>query len=152
MKTKKSNQLSLLKYALVIPIIALTVMATANKNKTIQPTNQSSQQGDEKVYDMVDEMPEFKGGQEALMSYLGSNIKYPEEAKKEKIEGKVFVSFIVDKKGKIKETVVLREVNPLLDTEAKRVIEGMPKWKPGKKDGKKVNVKYNIPINFKLNE
>jgi TonB family protein len=152
MKTKKSNRLSVLKYALVIPVVTLAIVATTNKVVIAAPIENIVQKGDDKVYDKADVMPEFKGGMEALMTYLGNNINYPEEAKKNKDEGKVYVSFVIDKKGKIKETLILRGVTPLLDSEAKRVIEGMPKWKPGKNDGKKVNVKYTIPINFKLND
>jgi TonB family protein len=152
MKTKKSNRLSILKYALVIPIVTIAIVATTNKKVIADPIENIVQKGDDKVYNKADVMPEFKGGIEALMTYLGNNINYPEEAKQNKDEGKVYVSFVIDKKGKIKETIILRSVTPLLDNEAKRVIEGMPKWKPGKNDGKKVNVKYTIPINFKLNE
>ena len=151
MKTKKSNRLSVLKYALVIPIAMLAMVATTNKEVNASPTKTITQKGDDKVYEKVDEMPEFKGGMDALMKYLGSNIKYPEEAKKSETEGTVFISFVVDKKGKIKDATVIKALNPHLDNEALRVIKSMPNWKPGKKDGKKVNVKYTIPINFKLN-
>jgi TonB family protein len=151
MKTKESNKLSILKYALVVPVIALAIVATANKNESINPAQQIVQQGDEKIYEKVDVMPEFKGGTEALMKYLGSNINYPEEAKKNNIEGKVFVSFVIDKKGNITNVEPIKMGNGLLEKEALRVIKTMPKWKPGEKDGKKVSVKYTIPINFKLN-
>ena len=150
MKSKKSNRLSVLKYALVIPIAAFAIVATTNKEAIANPIEKEVQTNGDKVYDKVEEMPEFKGGVDALMTYLGSNIQYPEEAKKENIEGKVFVSFVIDTKGKIHTVETVKAVHPLLDKEAKRVITSMPKWKPGKKDGKKVSVKYVIPINFKL--
>ena len=150
MKTKKSNRLSVLKYVLVIPVIGLTIMATTNKNVHATPIETVSQKGDNKVYDKVDVMPEFKGGQEALFKYLGNNIKYPKEAKTNNLQGKVFVSFIIDKKGNITDVKVIMSVHTLLDQESTRVIKSMPKWKPGKQNGKKVNVQYTLPINFAL--
>ena len=95
-------------------------------------------------------MPEFPGGQGELMKYLRNNIKYPAEAQKKKIEGRVIVGFVVDKKGRVVNPMVERSVHPLLDAEALRVIKRMPKWKPGKVYGEPVNVKYRLPITFKL--
>jgi len=152
MKTKKSNKISVLKYALVVPVIALAIVATASKNVAIEKTSPTIQKGEDKVYDKVDVMPEFKGGEQKLFKYLGTNIKYPEKAKSSGLEGTVYVSFVIDKKGKISETTILKSVSPSLDEEAKRVISGMPKWKAGKHKGKKVSVKYIIPIAFKLAE
>ena len=94
-------------------------------------------------------MPEFKGGTEALMKYMGSHIKYPKEAKKNNIEGKVYIAFLVDSKGNIKELKIVKSAHKLLDTEALRVIKAMPKWTPGKKDGKNVTAKVTLPIAFK---
>jgi len=88
-----------------------------------------------------------------LVEYLISNIKYPDEAKKNNITGTVFVSFIVEKDGTISNTALLKSANPLLDAEALRVVSAMPKWRPGLNDeGKPVNVKFNLPINFALEE
>jgi TonB family protein len=107
--------------------------------------------GKEPVYDVVKTMPEFNGGFNALVDYLVSNIKYPEEAKKNNITGTVFVSFVVEKDGKISNTSILKSANPLLDEEALRVVNSMPNWKPGLNDeGKAVNVKFNLPIKFSL--
>jgi TonB family protein len=109
--------------------------------------------GKEPVYEVVKTMPEFNGGFNAMVDYLVTNIKYPEEAKKNKITGTVFVSFIVEKDGKISNTSILKSANPLLDEEALRVVSTMPKWKPGlDDDGKPVNVKFNLPIKFALEE
>ena len=105
----------------------------------------------EDVFTVVEDMPVFPGGQKALISYLAENIKYPAEAKKDKITGKVFVSFVVEKDGSIGDTKILRGIGHGCDKEALRVIEGMPNWTPGKQKGKAVRVAYNIPIKFALN-
>ena len=104
----------------------------------------------EKVYEVIEDMPNFPGGQGELMKYLRNNIKYPAEAQKKKIEGRVIVTFVVNKKGRIIDPTVERSAHPLLDAEALRVIKRMPKWKPGKVYGEPVNVKYRLPITFKL--
>ncbi|MGE0560446.1 MAG: TonB family protein [Flavobacteriales bacterium] len=95
-------------------------------------------------------MPEFIGGTAKLFEYLGKNLKYPELAKSTGISGKVFVQFVVDKNGKIKDTKVIQGINTLLDKEALRVVEAMPDWTPGRQHGKPVSVIYNLPISFKL--
>lgn len=104
------------------------------------------------VYRVVETMPEFPGGTEALMNYLASNIKYPEAAKKDSVTGRVFVQFIVEKDGNVSGTKVLRGIGSGCDKEAVRVISGMPNWKPGLDENKKpVRVEYNIPIKYALN-
>lgn len=105
----------------------------------------------DEVFTVTEQMPEFPGGQEALMEFIRSNIRYPEQAKDLGIQGKVICSFVVDKSGEISKVNVLRGIGHGCDQEAVRVLRAMPKWKPGKQNGKAVNVKYNIPISFKLN-
>lgn len=95
-------------------------------------------------------MPEFEGGAAKLFEYLTRNLKYPVLAKSTGIQGKVFVQFVVDKKGKIKDAKVIQGINTLLDKEALRVVESMPDWTPGRQHGKPVSVIYNLPISFKL--
>ena len=102
------------------------------------------------VYQIAEEMPEFPGGLEALMDYVGRNVKYPEEAKDKEIQGRVFVSFVIEKDGSVNEVKVLRGIGGGCDEEAVRVIKAMPKWTPGKMKGQPVRVSYQIPINFKL--
>lgn len=104
----------------------------------------------DKVYDKVEVMPVYPGGVEALLGYMQNNMKYPEDAKKQKIEGRVVVGFIVEKDGSITEVHSLRAVHPLLEQEAIRVVSNMPKWKPGKVKGKAVRVSYALPVNFKM--
>lgn len=100
--------------------------------------------------DVVEEMPQFPGGAAALMQYLSKNIRYPEEAYKNNIQGRVIVNFIVETDGSITEAKVWRSIHPLLDAEALRVINAMPKWNPGMQGGKPVRVKYTVPVTFKL--
>ena len=102
------------------------------------------------VYQIVEEMPQFPGGENALMEYVSKNVVYPEEAKEKEIQGRVFIGFVVEKDGSIGEVKVLRGIGGGCDEEAVRVIKGMPKWKPGLQKGKPVRVSYQIPIYFKL--
>ena len=105
---------------------------------------------DERVYDNYDEKPEFPGGSIALRDFLSSNIQYPAQAQREKIQGKVFVNFIINEDGTITNATMARGVHYLLDEEAIRVVKSMPKWTPGKQDGNPVKVSYTLPINFAL--
>ncbi len=111
----------------------------------------SPSSGDE-VFVTVDEMPEFPGGDDALIEYLGKNIKYPEVERKKNLSGVVYVYFIVDKEGKVKDPKVVRGVKdaPALDAEALRVVKEMPNWKPGKQNDKPAAVQFTLPIKFVL--
>ena len=102
------------------------------------------------VYDMVEQAPTFPGGNQELMSYLAKNIKYPKEAQAAKKEGRVIVQFVVASTGQVTNVKVMRGVDPLLDAEAIRVVEGMPRWTPGRQDGEAVNVRYTLPVTFRL--
>lgn len=103
-----------------------------------------------KVFDVVEEMPSFPGGNGALMSYLASNIKYPVVAQENGVQGRVSVSFVVERDGSISDVRVARSVDPSLDREAQRVVKSMPRWKPGKQNGSAVRVKYTVPVVFRL--
>ena len=105
-------------------------------------------QGD--VFDVVEEMPQYPGGPQALFEFLGQNVRYPKEAAKAGIQGRVIVTFVVEKDGSICESKVVKSVDPSLDAEALRVINAMPNWKPGKQNGKEVRVKYTVPVAFML--
>ena len=102
------------------------------------------------IFTVVEEMPEFPGGQGALLQYLSKSIKYPVIAQENGIQGRVSCSFVVEKDGSVTDVQVLRGVDPSLDKEAIRVITAMPKWKPGKQRGKPVRVKYTVPVTFRL--
>ena len=106
---------------------------------------------EEVIFVVVESMPEFPGGQQAMMRYIGENIKYPVIAQENGIQGRVICQFVVEKDGKVTDIQVVRSSGePSLDKEAVRVINSMPKWKPGKQRGKPVRVKYTIPVNFRL--
>ena len=100
---------------------------------------------------IVEQMPSFKGGLQAFYKYIGKKVKYPSTARRLRIEGKVFVTFIIDKNGKVTNVQVLRGIGGGCDEEAIRVIEKSPKWNPGKQRGKPVKVTMTLPITFKLN-
>lgn len=112
--------------------------------------SQKSEQTQEKVYDKVDQMPEFPGGQSELINFMVKSISYPAEAKKKGIQGKVFVEFVIGKDGAIRDVKVAKGVDPMLDAEAVRVVSSMPNWVPGVEKGKQVSVQYTLPINFAL--
>ena len=106
---------------------------------------------EEEIFMVVEDQPEFPGGTAALLDYLRKNIKYPAICRENNIQGRVLVTFIVNKDGAIVEPEVVKSVNPSLDKEALRVISQMPNWKPGSQRGKPVRVKYTVPVNFRLN-
>ena len=99
---------------------------------------------------IVEDMPEFKGGDKALLKYIADHVVYPEMAKENDIQGTVYVGFVVNEKGKVTNVSILRGVDPLLDKEAIKVIENLPDWKPGKQSGKNVKVRMQVPIKFQL--
>ena len=105
---------------------------------------------EEVIFQVVEQMPEFPGGMQKAMEFLGKNIKYPVAAQEAKIEGRVIVQFVVGRDGSVSDAKVMRGVNPELDAEAVRVVSIMPKWNPGKQRGKAVAVKYTMPIMFRL--
>ncbi|MEP7264110.1 MAG: energy transducer TonB [Bacteroidota bacterium] len=102
------------------------------------------------VLTIVEEMPTFPGGEGELQTYLKKNIKYPPLARENGITGRVYVNFIVDREGKIKDAKILRGIGGGCDEEALRVVRSMPSWKPGKQNGRSVNVSFNMPIFFNL--
>ena len=106
---------------------------------------------EEEIFMVVEDQPEFPGGTAALLEYLRKNIKYPAICRENNIQGRVLVTFIVNKDGAIVEPEVVKSVNPSLDKEALRVSSQMPNWKPGSQRGKPVRVKYTVPVNFRLN-
>ena len=105
---------------------------------------------DNKVFEVVEQMPSFPGGYAALMQWLGSNMKYPTIAAENNVQGRVIVQFVVEKDGSITDVHVAKSVDPSLDKEASRVVKAMPKWIPGKQNGSPVRVKYTVPVTFKL--
>jgi protein TonB len=103
-----------------------------------------------KVFDVVEQMPSYPGGMGALMQYLSSNIKYPAIAEENGIQGRVICTFVVERDGSITDVRIAKSVDPSLDKEAMRVVSKMPRWIPGKQNGSAVRVKYTLPVTFRL--
>ena len=103
-----------------------------------------------KVFDVVEQMPSFPGGDAELMKFLNSHIKYPAVAEENGIQGRVVATFVVERDGSITDVKVIKSVDPSLDKEAIRVLKSMPKWIPGKQNGSAVRVKYTVPVTFRL--
>ena len=103
-----------------------------------------------KVFEYVEQMPSFPGGDVALMQYLSRNIKYPPVAEENGIQGRVICSFVVERDGSVSDIRIKRSVDPSLDKEAIRVVSGMPKWIPGRQNGQMVRVKFTLPVTFRL--
>ena len=124
----------------------------AIRNDIAVNTNESEEKKEvaNKVFDVVEQMPSFPGGNEALMKFLQDNVKYPVVAQENGVQGRVVVSFVVEKDGSITDVKVVRSVDPSLDKEAARVVKSMPRWIPGKQNGAAVRVKYNVPVSFRL--
>ena len=133
-----------MKKLILMLLMAACCLMTANAQKTVVS------QTDPKVFDTVEQMPEYPGGMQAMIEFLQANMKYPEDAAKQKVEGRVMVQFIVETDGSISDVHVAKQVFPSLDAEAIRVVQAMPKWTPGKEKGKVVRVKYNLPIVFRM--
>lgn len=105
---------------------------------------------EQKVYDIAEQMPKFPGGQNELFKFISQNIKYPVEAEENNIQGRVIVSFVVERDGSITDISVIKSVHPLLDNEAIRITKLMPKWIPAKQNGETVRVRYTVPVTFRL--
>lgn len=102
------------------------------------------------IFMIVEEMPEFPGGTEALQKYLAQSVRFPVVAQENGIQGRVYIQFVINQNGEVTNATILRGVDPSLDREALRVVEAMPKWKPGKQRNSPVRVSYIVPINFLL--
>ena len=104
-----------------------------------------------KVYDVVEQMPSFPGGNEALMKYVQDNVKYPSHiSEAEQRQGRVVVKFVVERDGSVTNVKIVRSLSSVFDKEAMRVVSNMPKWIPGKQNGRTVRVAYNVPVSFRL--
>lgn len=133
-----------MKKLLFFLILGFTTLTTARAQNTDTPCC--------KVYQVVEQMPQFPGGQAAMMKFIADSLRYPSVSCEHRIEGRVVVQFVVDCEGNILNPLVVRSVDPLLDREAIRLVKLMPKWIPGRQNGKPVNVVCLVPIRFKLYE
>lgn len=161
---KRTRNIMRSKYLMFIPVTALLILFSNCTNTGKEESTEEKAEVkyiptevkpdtvdiDNAVFDMVEEMPEFEGGNKALMDYLAANLQYPKGAETKGTQGRVIVQFIVNTDGSIDNAKVLRSVDPELDAEALRVINGMPKWKPGTQKGEPVRVKYTVPVVFRL--
>ena len=164
MNQKKSNRWMMLKALFIIPVATLAVSVFASNTgvstvareavrtaNALPTTNMQTQRSATKAYDVVEVMPEFKGGNKAMMEFLMMNMKYPQAAVKAKQQGRAVVGFVVRKDGTVSDVHITKSAgHAVLDEEAMRVVKSMPAWEPGKQKGKPVNVKYNVPITFRL--
>ena len=168
MNKKKSNAAGHIKYALfVLPAFALLVAGNIScsqdasqtedaKEEVVAPVSPEAKEAPadstakDEVFMVAEQMPEFPGGMKELLKFLQNNLKYPENAMKNNVQGRVIVQFVVEKDGTPTEFKVLRSVDPDLDAEALRVMKAMPKWKPGMQKGQVVRVKFTVPVSFKL--
>ena len=164
MLKEKSNPWARAKYLYILPLAALAVTAFARPEvsavadeisavKVIAPAVHDSIQPNVQTAvvapsSALDQMPEFPGGMEALNTYLRNNIRYPQEAQKAGIQGRVIIQFIVSKDGSITDAEVVESVDPQLDAEGLRLIKNMPRWKPGMRKGQAIRVKQTLPIRF----
>jgi len=129
----------------------MSLMATCCLTTVLaQKTVVSQKDQKEEPFDVVEDMPAFPGGMEAMIQFISSNIQYPADAQKQKVDGRVLVNFVVEKDGSITEVKVVKPTFPSLDAEAIRVVKAMPKWKPGYQRGQAVRVQFTMPINFSL--
>ena len=133
-------------YLIILSSVLVLVFAVSSCGNNKKPGSDENM-----VYQEVDSMPVFAGGDQEIINFIANNTKYPEEAKEKNITGKVIVRFVVEKDGSVAGAEIMKSVDPLLDAEALRVVASLPKFeKPAKKDGKTVSVYYMIPISFAL--
>ncbi len=142
-KTQKAKGLW---WRLLAILSVLAILFTVNTTATAQNKKTSN----DKVFEKVEDMPEFPGGEQAMMDFVAKNVQYPKEAMEKGISGRVMVGFIVEKDGSISDVKVVKGIGGGCDEEAVRVVKAMSKWKPGKEKGKPVRVSYMMPFTFKL--
>lgn len=129
----------------------MSLMATCCLTTVLaQKTVVSQKDQKETPFNVVEDKPAFPGGMEAMIQFFSTNIQYPADAKKQKIDGRVLVNFVVEKDGSITDVKVMKPGFPSLDAEAVRVVKMMPKWKPGYQKGQAVRVLFALPISFNL--
>ena len=138
-----------IKYLLIGAL--MIVFSNATMAQTNSGDSANKIEGDSvRIYDVVEQMPSFPGGNQALFQYLSKHIKYPVVAEDKGIQGLVIVTFVVERDGSVTDVRVAKSVDASLDKEAVRVVSGMPRWIPGKQNGSAVRVKYTVPVTFRL--
>jgi TonB family protein len=176
---KNTSRESLLKISLIIPLALIFILSvnaqpsstskkmvsdltkdsvTTEKQVVKAPIDNTAvnskpvinQTEKDKIYTVIEKMPQFPGGEAELLKYIGTNLKYPVEAQQKGIQGRIMVRFVVTKTGKVENAEVIRGLYPAIDKEGLRVINSLPDWVPGEQKGEKVSVWYTLPITFKL--
>ena len=141
-----------MKQQIFLTLMASVLMLSSSVNlMATTPENNPTEDKQERVFDVVEVMPQYPGGIPQMMKFIISNIKYPKDAIKKGMQGAVVVQFVVEPDGSVSNVHVVRSVFPSLDTEAVRMVKAMPKWSPGMQNGKPVRVRFNVPIRFSLN-
>lgn len=131
-------------------MVSLFIVLACNESEMMAQTQKDGYVDEDRVYDVVEQMPQFSGGHEKLKEFIEKNKRYPKSLQDCGIQGRVVVTFVVKKTGRISHAKVVRGVDPALDKEALRVVRKMPRWIPGKMGGKNVDVRYTIPVDFRL--
>jgi len=157
MTKEKSKNINLLRYLAILPVIAITCGLVAcekmaEKTSMAKKTEKTVviQDKNSNAFTIVEEMPKFQNGENDLLMYIGNNIKYPESAKTNHVEGVVVIEFVVEKDGSLSNHKILRDIGGGCGEEALRVVQSMPNWKPGEENGQAVRVSYKLPVKFKL--
>ena len=169
MNKSKTPERKLAKYLLILPLAITLIVVNSCMSNVSEPMSNDDEttlieepqsddpiaeapKDDSEVFAVVEEQPQFPGGNVAMMKFLADNIKYPVEAQEKGLEGRVIANFVVEKDGSITDLKIVRGIDPLLDNEALRIIKMMPDWEPGKQKGEKVRVRFTLPTVFKLME
>lgn len=134
---------------LLLTLVALCAISITYAQKTVISSTAPVTPDDE-VYEVVEQLPQYPGGVDAMLQFLQKTMTYPAEAERQKLVGRVVVSFIVEKDGSITNVRTVKKVHPLLDEEGIRVVKAMPKWEPGRQKGKTVRCRFNLPVVFRL--
>jgi protein TonB len=137
------------KIILFTSILTLSITVFSSYTTSAPQSNQINLQDDDYVYDFVEEMPQFPGGEDALRKYISEHLVYPKKLQKAGVKGKVYVSCIIEKDGEVTNEKAYQGIDKKLELEALRLVQGMPNWIPGKHKGKIVRVKMVIPVEFK---
>ncbi len=148
MKIKKGLNRARLMPAIIILIMSFAMALT--NDVIAQNEKPAKEKEEEPIFKVVEEMPKFPGGVDAMKKFLAENIKYPEFARKKGIQGRVYIQFVIEKDGSVTGGMVLRGIDGGCDEEAARVVRAMPKWIPGTQKGEPVRVQFNLPIQFSL--
>ena len=149
---KQTTQLEIVEDDVEVEDIEINAEMDQNEvvEEYVAPEIEEEEVVEQEIFQIVEEMPSYPGGEAKLFEYIKKNMKYPQIARESGIKGRVFISFVVEPDGSVSNVKVLRGIGGGCDEEAMRVVKSMPKWKPGKQRGKAVRVSYMLPVNFQL--